>query len=221
MNLSGSPIDFLFAFLGGIAMSFTPCVYPLIPVSIGYIGINSAGSRLKGFILSIVYVSGVAITYSLLGLLASLSGHLFGSLVSLPVVHIIVGVLILLFGLAMLELFHLRLPQPTKLFNHKKANYPSTFLLGLISGLVVSPCLSPALGAILAYLATKKHILYGMLLLVSFAYGMGMVLILAGTFGAVLMNLPKAGIWMAYVKKAFALILVVAGIYFIFIGIRG
>lgn len=220
MNLSGSPVDYLVVFLGGIAVSFTPCIYPLIPVSIGYIGIKAAGSRLKGFILSLVYVTGVAVTYALLGLLASLTGTIFGRISAHPLTYMFAGTVIILFGVSMLGLFTLPLPNIIKPALPKKKGYFPVFLLGLTSGLIASPCLSPVLGAILVYLAAKKNLLYGVTLLFTFAYGMGLVLILGGTFSSILTALPKSGRWMAYIKKGGAIALIVMGIFFITVGLK-
>lgn len=220
MLLSVDSLDYLKAFLGGMGMSLTPCVYPLIPITVGYIGAASAGSKLKGFISSLIYVTGIAVTYSILGLLAALTGTIFGRISSHPLTYLIVGVIIILFGLSMLEFFRIPLPNFFKPRQHKKHSYFSTFLLGLTSGLIVSPCLTPVLGSILLYLATKKNLLYGATLLLSFAYGMGLILILAGTFSTLLVNLPKSGKWMVYMKRFCASILVIIGLYFIFTGIR-
>ena len=221
MILSGDSIDYLKAFLGGIGISLTPCIYPLIPITAGYVGVNAVGSRLKGFILSLIYVTGIAVMYSILGLLASLTGTIFGTISTSPITYITVGSIIILFGISMLGLFHIHLPQKIKLHNHKRENYLSTFLLGLSSGLVASPCLTPVLGSILLYLTTKKNLVYGATLLFSFAYGMGLVLILIGIFSGVLTNLPKSGKWMEYMKKIGALVLMAMGVYFIYSGMRG
>lgn len=220
MNLSGNPIDYFLAFLGGFGVSLTPCVYPLIPITAGFIGIRSGGSKLKGFTLSLIYVTGVAVTYSLLGLLASLTGSLFGAISAKPITHIFVGVIVIVFGLSMLDIFAISLLNFVKLPEHKKQGFISTFLLGLTSGLIVGPCLTPALGSILVYLATKKNILYGATLLFSFAYGMGLVLILVGTFSSILISLPQPGKWMVYIKKIGGIILLGMGLYFIFTAIR-
>ncbi len=218
---SAEPINYLTAFLGGILVSLTPCVYPLIPITAGFIGINSAGSKFKGLTLSLVYVTGIAVTYSILGLVASLTGKLFGQISTHPLTYFFVGSIIILFGLSMLDLFVVPLPGIIKkLPAYKKENYFSAFFFGLSSGLVVSPCLTPALGSILLHLATKKNILYGVTLLLSFAYGMGLILILVGTFSAALLNLPRLGKGMVYIKKAGGLILIGMGIYFIALSLR-
>lgn len=220
MNLSGSPVDYLIAFLGGVILSFTPCVYPLIPVSAGYIGIRSGGSKLRGFFLSLAYVSGIAITYSMLGLLASLTGRFFGSFTTHPVTYILVGLIMIIFGLSMLNAVQLSLPSLIKPVIFKKNNYLSALFLGLCSGLIISPCTTPVLGGILSILFTKKDIFYGMTLLLSFAYGMGLILIIAGTFSSILISLPRLGKRLLYIERLCAVILIGMGIYYIYAAIR-
>lgn len=214
MNLVGNPLDFIFAFGAGMLVSFTPCVYPLIPITVGYIGASAGGSRTKGFILSVIYALGIAITYSVLGLIASLTGRVFGQVAGNPWVYFIVANACIFFGLVLLEVIIL----PFSVFAVKKIEPKgiiSVFLFGLISGLVMGPCTAPALGAILVYVGSKQNLIYGMLLLFCFAYGMCFVLILAGTFSGVLVNLPKSGIWMARIKKACGLILILIGEFFL------
>lgn len=221
MNLSGNPLlDYPAAFLGGVAVSFTPCVFPLIPVVAAYIGIKTQRPRYRGLLLSFAYVTGVAVTYSLLGLLASLGGRLFGAVSSHPVAYIIVGAVIVLLGLSMFEAFPLRFPQVARLSVGGKRGYFGVFILGLSSGLILGPCTAPALGAILLYLATRRNVLYGTTLLLAFAYGMGFLLLLAGAFGSFLTALPRSGRWLMYVKKVCAFILMAAGAAFIWSGIR-
>jgi len=220
MNLSGNHIDYLVAFFGGVLLSFTPCVYPLIPISAGFIGVRAAGSKIKGLVLSLIYVTGVAIIYSLLGLMASLTGKFLGAISTHPITSIFVGVIIIIFGLSLFDKFSIYLPNIIKLPTIKKGDYFSTFLLGLTSGLIISPCISPVLGAILVYLSTKKNLLYGMTLLLSFAYGMGLILILSGTFSSILLGFPKSGKWLIFIKRLFAVLLMAMGIYFVFNGLR-
>jgi thiol:disulfide interchange protein DsbD len=220
MTLSGNPLDYLIVFLSGIVISFTPCVYPLIPISVGFIGVTAAGSRIKGLTLSLVYVTGIAITYSLLGLIASLTGKIFGAVSTHPLTNILAGLVIIVFGLFMLDIPGLSLPSFMKMPTVKNKGHLSAFMLGLSSGLIVSPCVTPALGAILAYLITRKNILYGMTLLLTFSYGMGFLLIICGAFSSILLTLPKSGKWMVYLKRIAAFILIGMGIYFLTVGIR-
>jgi len=221
MNLLGNPIDYVLVFWYGVLVSFSPCVYPLIPVSVGYIGIESGTSKLKGLFLSLTYVTGLAVTYAILGIVASLTGRIFGEISSHPLTYIIVGTLIIIFGISMFDIFHLRMPNLVKFPAFRKQGYFSTFILGLSSGLIVGPCTTPILGTILAYLATKKSIIYGATLLFVYAYGMGLILILAGTFSALLLSLPKLGSRMLYFKRFAGMLLVLIGVYFIIFGIKG
>jgi len=200
-------------------ISFTPCVYPLIPVSVSYISVTS-NSKPKGFILSLIYVTGIAFIYSILGLVASLTGEIFGSISNHPVTYLGVGAVIVIFGLSMMGLFHISFGSNFGRPVFKKKGYFSIFILGITSGFIISPCLTPVLGSILSYLATRKNIFYGMSLLAVFAYGMGLIFILSGTFAGIMVNLPKSGKWMVYFKKAAGIILVSIGAYFIYIGIR-
>jgi thiol:disulfide interchange protein DsbD len=214
MNLSGTPIDYLVAFAAGVLVSFTPCVYPLLPVSVGFIGLKAGGSRAKAFISGLVYASGIALTYSALGVIASLTGTIFGQFSSSPLVRLSMGVVFILFGLSLFDQFsfkslHLKIPRL------KGSGYFSVFLLGAGSALVISPCLTPILGSILFYLGTKKNLLYGATLLLSFAYGMSAILVLATTFSTLLLKLPKSGRWLLYVKWMFTAILLLSGVYFV------
>lgn len=220
MQLSGSPFDFLIAFFAGFLASLTPCVYPLIPISAGYIVGNAQNSRSRGLFLSLFYVTGMAITYSFLGILAVLTGSIFGKFSSSPLVNLICGILIFIFGLFMFDLLHFNFTSNLKPPIYKKAGFVPALLLGLVSGLMITPCLTPILGAILAYLSTKNNIFYGGFLLFSFSYGMGLIFIFIGTFGTGIIGLPKSGKWMVVIKKVCASIIVLAGLYFIITAIR-
>ena len=220
MTVSGSFLDYFYVFLGGMLLSFTPCVYPLLPVTAGYIGISAGGSKLRGFFLSFIYVTGLALVYSLLGLFAVLTGNMFGKVSSNPWTMGAVGLIFIAFGLSLFNAFSLCFPSLIKKIKFKKKGPFSIFILGMISGLVASPCVAPALGSILVYLAVSKNVFYGMTLLLVFAYGMGLTLILVGIFSTMLLHLPKLGRWMLIIEKICASVLIGVGIYFIFTAIR-
>ncbi|HPT39049.1 MAG TPA: cytochrome c biogenesis protein CcdA [Candidatus Omnitrophota bacterium] len=220
MQLSGSPFDFLIAFFAGFLTSLTPCVYPLIPISAGYIVGNAQGSKPKALFLSFIYVTGMAITYSFLGILAVLTGTMFGKISLNPVVNLISGIVIFIFGLWMFDFLHFNFRFNLKLPVYQKINFMAALLLGIVSGLMITPCLTPVLGSILAYLSTKNNVFYGGFLLLSFSYGMGLIFILVGTFGSKIAGLPKSGRWMVVVKKVCAGIIVLAGLYFMIAAIR-
>lgn len=204
-------------FLAGILVSFTPCVYPLIPIIIGYIGGKAERNRLKIFLLSLFYVIGVAITYAGLGIFASLSGRLFGQIQTSPLVYIVVANIIILCGLSMLDVFIL--PVPSFLLGSKikgkRGGLWGALLMGLTSGFVVAPCTVAVLGVLLSYVATRQNLFFGASLLFIFALGMGAVLILIGTFTGVLISLPKAGAWTIKIQKIFGWVMILLGEYFL------
>lgn len=213
-------LAFAAAYLGGLVISFTPCTYPLIPVTIGFIGARSSSSRLRGFFLSLFYVSGLALTYSILGGVAALSGKLFGQMQTTPWVYFIMANLCLIMGLSMLDVFSISLPIPQKLVNlsgntDKKGLF-SSFLIGAVSGFVIGPCTAPVLAVLLGYVAMQTNLLLGMSLLFVFAFGMGTLLIILGTFAGIIAALPKSGRWMTKIKIVSGLILIGAAEYFLY-----
>jgi len=216
MSLQGNSLGFIGAFLGGVLVSFSPCVYPLVPITLGFIGVKAGSSRLRGLILSLVYVLGLAITYSILGLIASLSGRLFGQISSHPISYLLIGNACIIAGLSFFDIINISFTgiHPQNKIK-MKGNTLSVLLLGLASGLIAGPCTAPALGTILLYVATKQNIFYGASLLFVFAYGMGFLLILVGTFSAVFVNLSKSGIWLMRIKKLSGFIMLGVGEYFL------
>jgi cytochrome c-type biogenesis protein len=214
-------LAFLAAYLGGVVISFTPCTYPLIPVTVGFIGAQSTSSRMRGFFLSLCYVAGLAIIYSILGGAAVLSGRIFGQMQTTTWTYFIMGNLCLVMGLSMLNVFNISLPVPQKLMkltgNGNKKGFLDSFLIGAVSGVVIGPCTAPALAVLLGYVAVKTNLLLGMSLLFVFAFGMGTLLIIVGTFAGVIASLPKSGRWMTKIKTVFGLILIGAAEYFLYI----
>lgn len=201
-------------------MSFTPCIYPVIPITVAYLGAKGYGAENKrrSFLLSFSYVLGLAVTYSILGAIASLSGNVFGQISTSPWAYLLVGNICLLLGLSMFNVFHLPIPQflrDRQIHSQKKGLFPS-FLVGLSAGLILSPCTAPVLAVLLAYVGTKGNVAFGVSLLFAFAMGMGMLLLVIGTFAGVLAHLPKSGPWLIKIQKSLAWALIFIGEYFIF-----
>ncbi len=212
-------LAFLAVYMAGVLVSFTPCIYPVVPITLACIGARGVGSKTKGFTLSLIYVSGMAFTYAILGMIAALSGKLFGQIQTNPWTYLVIGNLFLLMGLSMLGVFSLSIRPPrfiTALSRGKKGSgIVGSFLTGAVSGMIVGPCTTPALAVVLGYAATKQNVTLAALLMFVFALGMGTLLILVGTFAGLLAGIPKSGAWMVRISKAFGWILVATGEYFL------
>lgn len=207
-------LAFVAVFVAGVLVSFTPCVYPVIPLTLGFIGARSAGSRWKGLFLSLTYVLGMAVTYAILGAIASLSGQFFGQVGSSPITYFFVANVCLLLGLSMLGVFEIpQISLGSPALAQKRKGYLGAFVVGIFSGLIVGPCTAPVLATILVYVGTKQNILYGFSLLFVFGYGVGFLMILLGTFTGLLSSLPQSGVWLDRVKKIFGWILILAAEY--------
>ena len=214
------------AFIAGLLISFTPCVYPVIPIQLGFIGGQTAvhsgaggggkaWASLRGFFLSVLFVTGMSLVYASLGAFASLTGTLFGIWASSPWTYIFVGNVVLLLALSMLDVFQLPTPQFLTRWNPKRKGngYLSAVLVGAASGLVVGPCTAPALGAALAYVGSRGNVMFGASVLFVFAFGMGALMIALGTFGGALAALPRSGVWMVKVKQAFGVVMILMAEY--------
>jgi cytochrome c-type biogenesis protein len=211
-------IALMVAFLAGILTSFTPCVYPLIPVTVGFIGAKSAGNRGRAFYLSLFYVLGIAIIYSSLGMFAALSGQFFGQISTNKWTYLFVGNIFLFFGLSMLDVFSLEMTFLQKFIPSSSGGKKDIFaalIFGGVSALIAGPCTTPVIGGLLTYVASKQNILLGFSMLFSFALGLGFLLLLVGTFTGVLSSLPKSGGWMTTIKKGFGFFMIFIGEYFI------
>ena len=214
---AGSVLSYAAVFAGGVLISFTPCVYPVLPITVGYIGGRSQGSKARGFILSLSYVLGMAVTYAAIGTVAAVTGQVFGQVAASPATNIVVGNICILMALSMLDVFHV--PVPAFLSGasagKRSGGVAGAFAIGLMSGLVVGPCTAPVLGALLVYVGARQNVLFGTSLLFVFALGMGVVLLVVGTFTGLLANLPKSGRWTETVKKGFGVLLILVGEYFL------
>jgi thiol:disulfide interchange protein DsbD len=212
-------LAFLAAYLGGVLVSFSPCVYPVAPITIAFIGARSAGSRLKGFALSLLYVFGLAVTYTILGAAAALSGRLFGLVQTNPWISFFMANICIMMGLSLLNVFSLNIRTPefiSRLQTRKKrGGYIGSFVIGVTSGLVIGPCTAPALAVLLSYTALRQNLLIAVSLLFVFSLGMGTLLILLGTFAGMLASLPKSGAWMNRISYVCGWILIGVGEYFL------
>ncbi len=216
--LHGSSIlAYAAVYLGGVFISFTPCVYPVAPITIAFIGAHGSGSKVKGLVLSVIYVLGMSVTYTSLAAIAALTGKLFGQIQTNPWTYVIVANICILMGLSMLEVFMLPVQVPgfmTKVQPDKKGIVGS-FFVGALSGLVMGPCTAPVLAVLLSFVAKSQNIIFGISLLFVFALGMGTLLIILGTCAGLLTSLPKSGMWMKRISHISGWILLAMGEYFL------
>jgi cytochrome c-type biogenesis protein len=223
--LHNSPLLAVATLFGaGVLTSLTPCIYPMIPITVGLIGGASTGesaSRGRTIALTLTYVAGLALLYATLGLLAGLTGSLFGTISANPWARFVIGNMLLLFGLAMLDVFPITAPQR---FLHWAGNlgggsYPAVFLLGATSGLVAAPCGAPAFAAVLTWVGTTQSATLGFLYLFVFSLGMTALLVVVGIFSGSIAALPRSGAWMVWIKRLAGIVMIgVAQYYFIQMG---
>ncbi len=190
----------------------------MLPITVTFIASQSGGKKLKGFTLSLVYVLGLALIYTLLGAIAALSGKVFGLVSASALPNILMGIVCILLSLSMFDIYEIRMPGFINNLAGKKigSGYVTVFFLGLISGLVVGPCTGAVLGALLFYVGKSGNVAFGTGLLFVFSLGMGVLLIIAGTFAGLLLAIPKPGVWMQWVRRAIGAILFIAGFSFLY-----
>ncbi len=212
-------LAFLAAYVGGVLTSFTPCVYPVIPITIAYIGAHGSRSKGKGFVISLVYVLGMAVVYTFLGGLAALTGKLFGQIQTNPWIFFVVANICIVMGLSMLGVFMISIPVPQFLTGAgrggEKRGLIGSFFIGAVSGLIVGPCTAPILAVLLSLVATGQRVVLGMSLMFVFAFGLGTLLIIIGSFAKLLTGIPKSGMWMTRINRVFGVILLLMGEYFL------
>jgi len=207
-------------FGAGLATSLTPCVYPMIPITAGILGGASAGgaSRWRTALLTGAYVAGLALVYAGLGLVAGLTGSLFGAISSSPWAYLLTGNLLLLFGLALLDVFSLDAPARLKAWAARQdaATPGAVFAMGAGSGLVVAPCGAPAFAAVLTFVAGTGSAVLGFVYLFVFSLGLTALLVLVGLASGTLAALPRPGRWTVWVRRGGGvLLLAMAQYYFV------
>ncbi|MFH1681399.1 MAG: protein-disulfide reductase DsbD [Candidatus Eisenbacteria bacterium] len=213
----GLLFTYLAVFLSGILLSFTPCVFPMIPITLSIIGARGEKSALRGFLLSLVYVLGMALTYATLGLVAASTGAMFGSVLQNPW---FVGGIVLLFvllAMSMFGVFELQIPSSVAVRLQRVGGgggWIGIFLMGIVAGLVASPCVGPVLVGLLVYIAQTGSALLGFTLLFTLAMGIGVLFLAIGTFSGLIGALPGAGEWMDAVKRVFGFLLLGVAVYF-------
>ena len=216
LESSGLILSLIFVFLGGLALNLTPCVYPLIPITVGYFGGQSEGRTGKLFILGLVYVLGMSVTYSVIGVVTSLSGAVFGTLLQNPVVIIFIALVFVVLSLSMFGVYEFKLPDSwvAKAGGAKSGTLGALFM-GLTMGIVAAPCIGPFVLGLVTYVAAKGDPFYGFLMFFVLALGLGTPYLFLALFSGKIKELPRAGFWMEAVKHIFGFLLIGMALYFI------
>ena len=196
----GAVVAVLASFLFGVIASLTPCVYPMVPITVSIFGATGEKtSRLRGAALSGTFVLGIAALFTPMGVVSALTGKLMGSALSNQWVVLGLAALFLALAASMFGAFELALPSglTNRLSTVGGVGYKGAFVMGLVMGLIAAPCTGPFLTGMVTVIATSKNVVLGSAALFSFALGLGVIFFIAGAFGA---NLPKGGAWMMGIK---------------------
>lgn len=225
-SLSGNPLAAIpVVFAGGVLTSLTPCIYPMIPITAAIVGGTSVatptsrgGARWRPVALTLTYVLGLALVYSALGLFAGMTGTLFGSVSTNPWLYLAMANVLLVAALAMLDVVPIRIPTRTLEWatnTGAAGRLSGAFAMGALSGLVAAPCSAPVMAAVLTWVASTKSAVLGFLYLFVFSLGMCTILVVVGVGSGTIARLPRAGVWMLWVKRFFALVMIGVAEYYL------
>ena len=217
--LSNSPLLALGTlFVAGVLTSLTPCIYPMIPITASIITgtAREDQTRRRTVGLTLTYVGGMAMLYAFLGLIAGLTGTLFGTVSASPWALAAIGNLLILFALFMLDVFPVPIPRRALEWASRRGggSYGGVFLLGASSGIVAAPCGAPAFAVVLTWVAATRAGLMGFVYLFVFSIGMTTLLVLVGIFSGTLARLPRSGSWMVWIKRLAAVIMIAMAEYY-------
>ncbi len=222
-QLSSSPLTALpILFIAGVLTSLAPCIYPMIPITAAIVGGSAVGdaprARSRTVFLTFAYVLGLSLAYASVGLFAGLTGTLFGSVSTNPWLYFTMANLLIIAALAMLEVVPVRVPAwllTRAATAGKGGSLYGVFVMGAASGLVAAPCSAPVMAAVLTWVTATKSGVLGFIYLFVFSLGMCTLLVLVGLFSGTLARLPKAGTWMVWIKRLFALIMLGVAEYYL------
>jgi thiol:disulfide interchange protein DsbD len=201
-------------FVAGLATSLTPCVYPMIAITVSVFGARQAESRATAALLSTMFVLGIAALFTPLGVVSALTGSAFGSALASPWVVGALAALFAVMALSMFGLFDLALPSAlqNRLANAGGFGMRGAFVLGFVNGLIAAPCTGPVLAVLLTWVATTGNVLFGALALFVYAIGIGVLFWVVGTFA---ITLPKSGRWVEWTKSAFGIAMLALAFYYL------
>ncbi len=208
------PIQVAVVFLIGLGLAFTPCVYPLIPITISFFSQQAAKRPGGTFGLALVYVLGIAVTYSSLGVVAALTGQLFGTALQSPLVVALIVLVLVALALSMFGVWELRVPAWATRAAGGRQGYLGSLVMGLVVGVVAAPCVGPAVVGLLTYIGERGDPVLGFTLFFALSMGLGLPYLVLGTFTGAINRMPASGMWMVGVRKVFGVLLIALAAYF-------
>ena len=187
------------SFIAGIGASLTPCVFPMVPITVSIFGATETKSRARGAALSLTFVLGIAIPFTILGIASAQSGKLMGSALSNPIVISVIAVIFIALAASMFGAFEMTLPSSitNKASTVGGVGYKGAFILGMVMSVIAAPCTGPFLTGMILWISGTQNLVLGGAAMFVFALGLGLVFFIAGTFAV---NLPKGGAWMLGIK---------------------
>lgn len=202
LNTDSFFLKILYSYLAGVITSLTPCVYPLIPVTLAIFGAKPQTDRKKSFKLALIFTLGIALSYTSLGLISILSGSIFGQFLGNPIVSFFIFVILFTLGLISLDVVHPKLLSSMQNWAGKLGGvgYKNSFIMGATSGLIAAPCVGPVLILIIGYAASSDSIALSTTLLFSYSIGVGTLFLLLGTYSGLIHRIPKSGNWLNMIK---------------------
>ena len=211
----------LVLFVGGLLLNLTPCVFPMLGVTVSIFGARRAEPLPRVLANAVAYVLGIVIMYSALGAVAGLTGSLFGAALQSPWVSVGLGVLLVVLSLSMFGLYELQPPAGLlqALGGAGTSSLAGLFLSGLGVGIIAAPCVGPFVVAVLALIATRQDVGFGLRTMFTLALGLGAPYLVLATFSNLLQRLPRSGDWMVWVKQVFGVILASVGLFYALLGV--
>ncbi len=212
---------FLALFLGGLALNLTPCVFPMLGITVSVFGARKKEPPLKVVAHAVAYVLGISVTYSALGVVAALTGGLFGAALQSPLVNVGLGVLFVVLALSMFGLYEMQPPAGLlqRLGGADATSLVGIFISGLAVGIIAAPCVGPFVVAVLALIALRGDAWFGLQTMFALSLGLGLPYLVLAVFSNLLQSLPRSGDWMLWVKKVFGVLLVGIGLYYVLVGL--
>lgn len=217
----GGLVWFALLFLLGLSLNLTPCVFPMLGVTVSIFGARRKEPLPKVLLHAIAYVLGIAVMYSALGVVAALTGGLFGAALQNPLVNVGLGVLLMALSLSMFGLYEMQLPgwMMDRLGGTDTSSVLGIFLSGLGVGVIAAPCVGPVVIGVLAVVAQKGSVLFGLQTMFTLSIGLGFPYLFLAAFSNLLQSLPRSGDWMVWVKKLFGVLLATIGLNYVMLAL--